>query len=55
VTLLAAADALAAAAGLAMGKTARTPAALVRGFEWQQSDEAAATALLRPAEKDLFL
>ena len=55
VTLLAAADALAAAAGLAMGKTARTPAALVRGFEWEQTDEAAATALLRPAEKDLFL
>ena len=55
VTLLAAADALAAAAGLAMGKTARTPAALVRGFEWEQTDEAAATALLRSAEKDLFL
>jgi coenzyme F420-0:L-glutamate ligase/coenzyme F420-1:gamma-L-glutamate ligase len=55
VTLLAAADALAAAAGLAMGKTARTPAALVRGFEWEQTDEAAATPLLRSAEKDLFL
>jgi coenzyme F420-0:L-glutamate ligase/coenzyme F420-1:gamma-L-glutamate ligase len=55
VTLLAAADALAAAAGLAMGKTAGTPAALIRGFEWEQTEEAAATVLLRPAEKDLFL
>jgi coenzyme F420-0:L-glutamate ligase / coenzyme F420-1:gamma-L-glutamate ligase len=55
VTLLASADALAAAAGLAMGKTARTPAALIRGFEWDPDDRAAASILLRPAEKDLFL
>jgi coenzyme F420-0:L-glutamate ligase/coenzyme F420-1:gamma-L-glutamate ligase len=55
VTLLAAADALAAAAGLAMGKTAGTPAALIRGFEWEQTEEAAATFLLRSPEKDLFL
>jgi coenzyme F420-0:L-glutamate ligase / coenzyme F420-1:gamma-L-glutamate ligase len=55
VTLLAAADSLAAAAGLAMGKTAGTPAALIRGFEWEETEEAAATVLLRPAEKDLFL
>ena len=55
VTLLAAADALAAVAGLAMGKTARTPAALIRGFQWEADDKAAATNLLRPVEKDLFL
>jgi coenzyme F420-0:L-glutamate ligase/coenzyme F420-1:gamma-L-glutamate ligase len=55
VTLLAAADALAAAAGLAMGKTTGTPAALIRGFQWEQDDRAAASSLLRPAEKDLFL
>jgi coenzyme F420-0:L-glutamate ligase / coenzyme F420-1:gamma-L-glutamate ligase len=55
VTLLASADALAAAAGLAMGKTARTPAALIRGFEWNPDDRAAASTLLRPADKDLFL
>src|SRR5690349_510533 len=55
VTLLAAADALAAAAGLTMGKTTRTPAALIRGFEWEHDDKAAALSLLRPAEKDLFL
>ena len=55
VTLLAAADALAAAAGLAMGKTAGTPAALIRGFEWEETEQAAATSLLRSADKDLFL
>jgi coenzyme F420-0:L-glutamate ligase/coenzyme F420-1:gamma-L-glutamate ligase len=54
VTLLAAADALAAAAGLAMGKTSRTPAALIRGFPWERTDSSAAT-LLRAPERDLFL
>lgn len=54
VTLLAAADALSAAAGLAMGKTSRTPAALIRGFNWQKS-ESTVSALLRPVERDLFL
>ncbi len=55
VTLLAAADALAAAAGLAMGKTRGTPAALIRGFQWVPDESAAASALLRPPDKDLFL
>ena len=55
VTLLAAADALAAAAGLAMGKTSRTPAALIHGFQWEPDEKAAASTLLRPVEKDLFL
>jgi coenzyme F420-0:L-glutamate ligase / coenzyme F420-1:gamma-L-glutamate ligase len=55
VTLLAAADALAAAAGLAMGKANHTPAALIRGFQWEAYDEAASSDLLRPADKDLFL
>jgi coenzyme F420-0:L-glutamate ligase/coenzyme F420-1:gamma-L-glutamate ligase len=54
VTLLAAADALAAAAGLAMGKTSRTPAALIRGFPWEET-ESSATVLLRAPERDLFL
>jgi coenzyme F420-0:L-glutamate ligase/coenzyme F420-1:gamma-L-glutamate ligase len=54
VTLLAAADALSAAAGLAMEKTSRTPAALIRGFNWQKSENTV-SALLRPVEKDLFL
>jgi coenzyme F420-0:L-glutamate ligase / coenzyme F420-1:gamma-L-glutamate ligase len=54
VTLLAAADALSAAAGLAMGKTSHTPAAVIRGFAWQKTDSAV-SALLRPVERDLFL
>ena len=54
VTLLAAADALAAAAGLVMGKTSRTPAALIRGFPWQEAESSTAV-LLRAPEKDLFL
>jgi coenzyme F420-0:L-glutamate ligase/coenzyme F420-1:gamma-L-glutamate ligase len=54
VTLLAAVDALSAAAGLAMGKVSRTPAAIIRGFEWQQTDSSV-MAVLRSPEKDLFL
>ena len=54
VTVLAAADALAAAAGLVMGKTQRTPAALIRGFVWEESRSNAAM-LLRSRDKDLFL
>jgi coenzyme F420-0:L-glutamate ligase/coenzyme F420-1:gamma-L-glutamate ligase len=54
VTLLAAADALAAAAGLAMGKTSGTPAALIRGFTWQETENSI-KHLLRATEKDLFL
>lgn len=54
VTMLAAADALAAAAGLAMGKTSRTPAAIIRGFPWEETESNTAV-LLRAPEKDLFL
>jgi coenzyme F420-0:L-glutamate ligase / coenzyme F420-1:gamma-L-glutamate ligase len=54
VTLLAAVDSLAAAAGLVMGKTSRTPAALIRGFAWD-AVESNAAMLLRPPDKDLFL
>jgi coenzyme F420-0:L-glutamate ligase/coenzyme F420-1:gamma-L-glutamate ligase len=53
-TFLAAADALAAAAGLVMGKTSRTPAALIRGFPWEETNSSVA-ALLRAPESDLFL
>jgi coenzyme F420-0:L-glutamate ligase / coenzyme F420-1:gamma-L-glutamate ligase len=57
VTVLASADALAAAAGLAMGKTQRTPAALIKGFHWEPTPTADHTisALLRAPERDLFL
>ena len=57
VTVLASADALAAAAGVAMGKTEGTPAALIRGFEWEPADtgDHSIMALLRAPERDLFL
>ena len=52
-TVVAVADEVAAAAGLVMGKTARVPAAVVRGW---RSGAAAGTGrdLLRPAAEDLF-
>jgi coenzyme F420-0:L-glutamate ligase/coenzyme F420-1:gamma-L-glutamate ligase len=53
-TLLAAVDSLAAAAGLVMGKTAKTPAVLIRGFPWAKA-ESHARMLLRSSGKDLFL
>jgi coenzyme F420-0:L-glutamate ligase/coenzyme F420-1:gamma-L-glutamate ligase len=53
-TFLAAADSLAAAAGLVMGKTSRTPAVLIRGFRWQET-ESSASMLLRSPETNLFL
>ncbi len=53
-TNLAAVDALAAAAGLVMGKTSNTPAALIRGLSWEESNNTI-DAILRTAEEDLFL
>lgn len=54
VTQIALADAVAAAAGLAMGEGSEgVPAAIVRGLNW--SGEAQdSRALVRPAEQDLF-
>jgi len=51
-TVLAVADEAAAAAGLVMGKTRRTPAVIVRGFGWQGSG--AGKDLIRPEAEDLF-
>lgn len=53
-TVLASADALAATAGLVMGKTSRTPAAVIRGFPWEET-ESSVSVLLRSPERDLFL
>jgi coenzyme F420-0:L-glutamate ligase/coenzyme F420-1:gamma-L-glutamate ligase len=50
---VAVADELAAAADLVMGKTARVPAVVVRGFEGQRGDGAAAE-LVRDPSSDLF-
>jgi coenzyme F420-0:L-glutamate ligase/coenzyme F420-1:gamma-L-glutamate ligase len=52
-TVVAAADELAAAAELVMGKVSRRPAALIRHFRWTPAP-GKATDLIRPREKDLF-
>ncbi|GMU53630.1 MAG: hypothetical protein AMXMBFR33_27760 [Candidatus Xenobia bacterium] len=52
-SLMATADAVAAAAELVMGKTDGVPAALVRGLELSGSTGCAAE-LIRPGEQDLF-
>jgi len=54
-TMLAAVDALAAAAGLVMGKTSRTPAAVISGFPWNAAPHTAASMQLRSPDRDLFL
>ncbi len=52
-TVLCAADALAAAAGLLMGKAQGVPAVRIRGYEWSAGGSDAA-ALVRAREEDLF-
>ena len=52
-SVLAIGDEIAAAAELVMGKTDRIPVAVVRGVTYQTSPSAA-SALIRPANKDLF-
>jgi coenzyme F420-0:L-glutamate ligase / coenzyme F420-1:gamma-L-glutamate ligase len=51
-TVIALADEIAAAAELAMGKTERVPAAVVRGLD--VAGEGRAAELVMPAEQDLF-
>jgi coenzyme F420-0:L-glutamate ligase/coenzyme F420-1:gamma-L-glutamate ligase len=51
-TVLAVADEVAAAAGLVMGKTNRTPVVVVRGLELQ--GDGTGKDLIRPAAEDLF-
>jgi coenzyme F420-0:L-glutamate ligase / coenzyme F420-1:gamma-L-glutamate ligase len=53
VTLLCAADEVASAAELVMGKIDRVPAAIVRGLEYPPA-EGSAKAIVRAAERDLF-
>src|SRR5580704_12004927 len=52
-SIIATADELAAAAGLAMPKSASTPAILIRNFAHKSSTEPA-TKIIRPAPDDLF-
>ena len=51
-TVLAVADEVAAAAGLVMGKTRRTPAVIVRGLNLE--GDGRGRDLIRPADEDLF-
>lgn len=53
-TVLAAADALAAAAGLVMRKRSRIPAVLIRGFEWTPVTASSAASIVRRPDRDLF-
>ena len=52
-TLVAVADELAAASGLAMGKISRVPAVVIRGYKFE-AGESKATEMIRPKEEDLF-
>ncbi len=53
VSVLAVADELASAAELAMGKLGGVPAALIRGYEYEDG-EGSARELVRAPEKDIF-
>ena len=52
-TVIAAADELAAAAEMVMGKLSSRPAAIIRHFAWRP-EQGKASAMIRPREKDLF-
>jgi len=53
-TLQAVADEIAGAAGLVSRKLNRIPVVVVRGATYEVGDEAGASALIRPADRDLF-
>jgi coenzyme F420-0:L-glutamate ligase/coenzyme F420-1:gamma-L-glutamate ligase len=52
-TIIAVADELAAAAGLAMGKTRKVPVVIVRGYRYRRGNDGA-RRLIRPEKEDLF-
>jgi coenzyme F420-0:L-glutamate ligase/coenzyme F420-1:gamma-L-glutamate ligase len=54
VTVVALADEVAAASGLVMGKSARVPAALVRGVDLASEAPGRAADLIRSPDEDLF-
>ncbi len=54
VTVVAVADEVAAASGLVMGKSARVPAALVRGIDIGAAPPGRGADLVRPPDEDLF-
>lgn len=54
VTEIAVADEIASAAELVMGKIERVPAAIVRGYRFEQSSTSTARSLIRPKKEDFF-
>ena len=54
VQQLCVADELASAAELVKGNLSRVPAAVIRGFPWEDDDAATAASLIRPPDRDLF-
>ncbi len=54
VTVVALADEVAAASGLVMGKSARVPAALLRGVDIGSAAPGRAADLIRSPDEDLF-
>ncbi|MEM0364294.1 MAG: coenzyme F420-0:L-glutamate ligase [Candidatus Nitrosocaldus sp.] len=55
VTSIAVADEIASAAELVMGKSKGVPLAIVRGVEYEYSDDASINELIREESKDIFL
>jgi coenzyme F420-0:L-glutamate ligase / coenzyme F420-1:gamma-L-glutamate ligase len=55
VTEIAIADEIASAAELAMGKAARVPAVIIRGYNYQSTEKKSQiSSLIRPKKQDLF-
>jgi coenzyme F420-0:L-glutamate ligase/coenzyme F420-1:gamma-L-glutamate ligase len=53
-TVINIADELAATAELVTGKVLRVPVAIVRGYAYEQLEDASNQALIRDPDKDLF-
>jgi coenzyme F420-0:L-glutamate ligase / coenzyme F420-1:gamma-L-glutamate ligase len=54
VTEIAVADEIASAAELAMGKTSKIPAVLIRGYSFTKSNSSSVSSLIRSRKMDLF-
>ena len=54
VTEIAVADEIASAAELAMGKTSKIPAVIIRGYSFTKSNSSSVLSLIRSRKMDLF-